>query len=117
MAVNDCSVPPGWEQNPSAWAKRCLLAGLAAFGLAVSTYLALYQLHVLGGVWDPFFADGSRAVLKWTKPVPDAAFGVAAYTTEVVITFIGGHDRWRTMPWTVMAFGAVTAVGARRASR
>jgi hypothetical protein len=78
----------------------------------ISTYLTLYQLHVIGGVWDPVFPAGSPAVLSWTKPVPDAAFGVGAYAAEIVLSFLGGRDRWRSTPWPAVAFGSVTAIGA-----
>jgi Vitamin K epoxide reductase family len=81
-------------------------------GLGVSGYLTLYQLGVFKTVWDPFFRSGSRAVLDWTHPFPDAALGVAAYAAEVALSFIGGRDRWRTLPWTVIAFGVVIISGA-----
>jgi uncharacterized membrane protein len=35
-----------------------------------------------------------------------------AYGTEFVLTFIGGRSRWRTAPWTVLAFGFVILNGA-----
>ena len=35
-----------------------------------------------------------------------------AYGTEVVLTFVGGRSRWRTAPWTVLAFGFVIINGA-----
>jgi len=37
---------------------------------------------------------------------------VVAYAAELALTFIGPEDRWRTLPWTVVAFGAVIACGA-----
>jgi uncharacterized membrane protein len=104
--------PPGWDENPTAWPKRRRIAVLAFAGLCVSTYLTLYQLDVISTVWDPFFAHGSVAVLGWTHPFPDAALGVLAYAAELALSFIGGPDRWRTLPWTVIAFGAVILAGA-----
>jgi hypothetical protein len=67
---------------------------------------------VVPEVWDPFFSRGSSAVLEWTRPFPDAALGVLAYAAEVGLTLIGGEDRWRTRPWTVLAFGVVIVCGA-----
>jgi hypothetical protein len=104
--------PPGWDENPTAWPKRRRVAALAFAGLCVSAYLTLYQVGVFSSVWDPFFVHGSRSVLEWTHPFPDAALGVAAYAAEITLSFIGGPDRWRTMPWTVIAFGIVIASGA-----
>jgi len=111
--VPDDAVPPGFGHNPTAWRRRGLLLVLAAAGLAVATYLTLYQVGVLAEPWDPIFgAASSRTVLDLTEPVPDAAAGALAYATEVVLLLIGGADRWRTMPWTCLALGAVLSAGA-----
>jgi uncharacterized membrane protein len=112
MSDMSAAVPPGWDENPTAWPKRLRIAALAFTGLCVSAYLTLYQLGAISSVWDPFFAHGSVAVLNWTHPFPDAALGVLAYAAELTLTFIGGPDRWRTLPWTVLAFGGVILSGA-----
>jgi hypothetical protein len=104
--------PPGWDENPTALPKRRRLAALAFVGLCVASYLTLYQVGVFADVWDPFFGRGSVAVLDWTHPFPDAALGVVAYAAEVGLSLIGGEDRWRTKPWTVIAFGVVIVSGA-----
>jgi hypothetical protein len=102
--TEDRSIPPGFDRNPTAWPRRIFLAALASLGLGVSAYLTLFQIGVLQSVWDPFFR--SPKVLEFLG-FPDAALGAMAYGTEVVLSFIGGRERWRTMPWTVLAFGAV----------
>ena len=56
-------------------------------GLAVASYLTLFQLGVLEEVWDPWF--DSPTVLELTAPVPDAAAGVLAYGTELVLLVLG----------------------------
>jgi uncharacterized membrane protein len=65
------------------------LAGLAVLGFAVSSYLASFQLGLIGAVWDPFFATGSERVLTSTVsrllPVPDATLGTAAYAADAII--------------------------------
>ena len=96
-------------ENPATWSRRIALAALAFLGLCVAGYLTLFQLGVLSSVWDPFFR--SREVLGFVD-FPDAALGVLAYATEIVLSFIGGRERWRTMPWTVLAFGVVILSGA-----
>jgi uncharacterized membrane protein len=101
--------PPGYDENPTVWTRRIFLAVLASLGLGVSAYLTLFQIGVIPSVWDPFFQ--SPKVLEFLG-FPDAALGVLAYGTEVVLSFIGGRDRWRTMPWAVLAFGAVILSGA-----
>jgi len=109
--------PPGWSTNPSAWHQRLPLVALAVAGAGVASYLALYQLRVLAGVWDPFFGAGSRTILdsavSTILPVPDAAVGAAGYLVDAVTGLIGGRARWRTMPWIVILFGiAVGPLGA-----
>jgi Vitamin K epoxide reductase family len=96
-------------ENPTTWSRRIALAALALLGLCVAGYLTLFQLGVLSSVWDPFFR--SREVLGFVD-FPDAALGVLAYGTEIVLSFIGGRERWHTMPWTVLAFGFVILSGA-----
>jgi Vitamin K epoxide reductase family len=104
------AVPPGWDENPTSFGHRLLLAALAFAGLLVALYLTLYQLGAYDTVWDPFF--DSRTVLDLTEPVPDALAGVLAYATELVLLAIGGRARWRTHPWVCLLLGAVLTAGA-----
>jgi uncharacterized membrane protein len=109
--------PPGWTVNPSAWSQRLPIVALALAGTAIAIYLALYQLRLIGAVWEPFFADGSRRVLdsavSRVLPVPDAALGAAGYLADAVTGLVGGRARWRTLPWMVILFGlAVGPLGA-----
>jgi uncharacterized membrane protein len=102
-------IPPGWEANPSAWNERIPIVVLALVGFAIATYLSLFQLDVVGTVWEPFFGDDSRVILTSevsnVLPVPDAALGAAGYLVDAVTGAIGGTARWRTMPWIVVIFG------------
>jgi len=109
--------PPGWSVNPSSWRQRLPIVGLALAGTAIALYLALYQWGVLGWVWEPFFGDGSARILdSWVSkvlPIPDAALGAAGYLLDAATGAIGGHARWKTMPWVVILFGvAVGPLGA-----
>jgi hypothetical protein len=60
-------------------------------------------------VWEPFFGQGSDAVLhsplSRVLPIPDAALGALAYLFDAVAGAIGGTKRWSTMPWMVVLFG------------
>jgi hypothetical protein len=102
-------VPQGFDENPTRWSRRILIIVLALVGLCLSVYLTLYQMNAFSSVWDPFFR--SKQVLEYLG-IPDAAFGVLAYGTEIVLSLIGGRQKWRTMPWTVLAFGVVILIGA-----
>ncbi len=110
------SVPPGWDENPTAWTKRLSLAARAFVGLCIATCLTLYQLGVFSNIWEPFFGNGSREVLtsafSRSLPVPDASLGALAYLGEIVLSFVGGSERWRTVPWTTVALGFVVGSGA-----
>lgn len=109
--------PPGWDSNPSAWSERIPIVVLALVGVAISGYLALFQLDVIRSVWEPFFGDGSRTILtsgvSHVLPIPDAALGAFSYLLDAVTGVIGGEERWRTRPWIVVIFGlAVGPLGA-----
>lgn len=109
--------PPGWSKNPSEWGERIPIVALALGGTAIATYLTLYQIDVMSGVWEPFFGDGSRTILNskvsHILPIPDAALGAFGYLLDAVTGSIGGAKRWRTMPWMVILFGmAVGPLGA-----
>jgi uncharacterized membrane protein len=97
-------------------ARRAVIAGLALAGLAIAVYLTLYQLGIVPTVWEPFFGDGSRRVLhspiSRLLPVPDASLGAMGYLVEIVTDLIGGRERWRTAPKTVLFFGAVAGAMA-----
>ncbi|MFP3913635.1 MAG: vitamin K epoxide reductase family protein [Actinomycetota bacterium] len=105
--------PPGWSTNPSTWSQRLPIVVLALAGTAVAAYLSLFQLHVIDTVWEPFFGDGSRQILRessfsrfWERlGLSDAALGAAGYLADAVTGVIGGTRRWRTMPWIVLVFG------------
>lgn len=105
--------PPGWNNNPSAWSQRFPIVALAVTGLGIALYLSLYQLRVLGHVWEPFFPGGSRLVLRESgiaRLIPDALIGAFFYLLEVVFGAVGGRQRWRTHPWAVLV-EAVLAAG------
>jgi len=101
--------PPGFDEDPTRWSRRIPILALALTGLCLSVYLTLFQIDVLSDVWDPFFR--SERVLQYLG-IPDAALGALAYGTEIVLSLIGGRQKWRTMPWTVLAFGIVILSGA-----
>ncbi|WP_447954045.1 heavy metal-binding domain-containing protein [Sphingopyxis chilensis] len=109
-------IPPGWAYTPSSWLQRAPIAALAVFGFLIARYLGAYQLGHVGSVWEPFFAgsgemkgamNGTEAIITsyvskaW--PIPDGALGAVVYMLELVMTWMGGKDRWRTMPWMVLA--------------
>jgi uncharacterized membrane protein len=102
-------VPPGWSYNPSSWSERLPLIGLALLGTLIAGYLALYQTGVIQSVWDPFFGQGTKTILKSSVsrilPIPDAALGAIGYVLDAVSGAVGGRQRWRTMPWIVIVFG------------
>lgn len=107
-------IPPGWAHNPSTWPRRLPALVLGLTGCAISVYLTLYQMDVLSNVWEPFFGDGSRFILKESAvarycPVPDASLGALAYLLDVVFDCLGGSARWRTAPWAVLGLGLVAA--------
>lgn len=105
--------PPGWQQNPSSWAQRIPIIVLALIGTGIATHLALFQEDLIPRVWEPFFGDGSRVILKESGfsrffeqfIVGDAAIGAFAYLMDAVTGAIGGTKRWKTMPWIVIVFG------------
>ena len=110
-------VPPGWSYNPSSWLQRAPIITLAVISFFASRYLAAFQLGHIDTAWDPFFADGTRRVLTsdvsraW--PISDAGLGSISYVLEALMGFMGGQDRWRTMPWMVTFFGIlVVPLGA-----
>lgn len=106
---NDDTIPPGWTYNPAKWNQRIPIIILALVGMAISSYLAIYQLQWIDTVWEPFFGDGSITILNskvsHILPIPDAALGAFAYLVDAVTGVIGGEKRWRTKPWIVILFG------------
>jgi uncharacterized membrane protein len=103
------NIPPGWDYNPASWPQRIPIIILAMVGFFVALYLALYQWRILDTVWEPFFGDGSIAILNSSishiLPIPDAALGAFGYLIDAVAGVIGGTRRWRSMPWIVILFG------------
>ena len=102
--------PPGWSYNPSGWMQRGPIIAMAFVGFFISRYLAAYQLGHIAYPWDPF-GDGTRQVLdsevSKAFPISDAGLGAATYVIEALSGFMGGRNRWRTMPWMVGMFGVL----------
>ena len=105
-------IPPEWGYNPASWLQRVPVGVLALFGFLAARYMAAYQMGHIDATWEPFFAgsgdlNGTEAIITspmskaW--PVADAGLGAVVYALELVMTFMGGRDRWRTMPWMVLA--------------
>jgi nucleoside-diphosphate-sugar epimerase/uncharacterized membrane protein len=99
-------VPPGWAYTPASWLQRLPIAVFGLIGFLIARYMAAYQLGHIDHAWDPFFGVGTQTIITsdmskaW--PIPDAGLGAVAYLLEVLMTFMGGKDRWRTMPWMVL---------------
>ena len=105
-------IPPEWGYNPASWLQRVPVGVLALFGFLIARYMAAYQMGHIDATWEPFFAgsgdlNGTETIITspmskaW--PVADAGLGAVVYALELVMTFMGGRDRWRTMPWMVLA--------------
>jgi hypothetical protein len=101
-------IPPGWTYNPSTWHQRAPMIVLGFIGWLISRYLAAFQLGYIDRMWEPFFGDGTVRVLtsEMSKmwPISDAGLGATAYTFEMLMAWMGGKTRWRTMPWMVTFF-------------
>ncbi|HSL58491.1 MAG TPA: vitamin K epoxide reductase family protein [Acidimicrobiales bacterium] len=109
----DQEQPHGWDNNPAAWSQRLPIIVLALIGTVVAGWLALYQQEMTDTVWEPFFGDGTKEIVRESGfsrfferfPVGDAALGMFGYLADAVTGAIGGTKRWRTMPWIVLIFG------------
>jgi uncharacterized membrane protein len=85
--------------NPSlSIANRARTSILIFVGLCISIYLALFQLHVLPSVWDPFFSIGSIQVLESplssALPVPDSLIGAFGYFCEMITLLVGSTQKF-----------------------
>jgi uncharacterized membrane protein len=98
---------------------KALLA-LAVIGLAVSGYLAAFQLGLIDHVWDPVFGSGSEQVLtsavSRALPVPDALLGAGAYLVDAVlagavIARLGQRRVVVTALAVIASLGGVAAIG------
>lgn len=105
-------VPPGWAYTPSSWLQRMPIGVLALIGFFISRILGAYQLGHIDTVLEPFFAgsggmNGTETIITsdaskaW--PIPDGALGGIVYMAELVMVWMAGKTRWRTMPWMVLA--------------
>ena len=85
--------PPGWDNHPSSWGQRIPIVVLAIVGVAVSGYLALFQLNIIGSVWEPVFGDGSRVILIFGLAVgPLGAISILLVVLQPVLL-----DAWCTL--------------------
>jgi len=108
MAKPGPVIPPGWSYNPSSWHQRAPMIVAAFAGWLISRYLAAFQLGYVDTVWEPFFGNGTAEVLtsevSKAFPISDAGLGAVAYALEMLMAWMGGATRWRSMPWMVTFF-------------
>lgn len=113
MNLND-TIPWGRKSNPSLWSKRAPLLLMAIAGFLIALYLGLYQLHVFSNVWEPFFGDGTDAVVKSSfsrsLPIPDGLIGAFGYLCDIILVSIGDSVRWKTKPWAVILYAVLVAI-------
>ena len=113
MTLND-TIPWGSSSNPSSWNKRIFLLILAIVGFLIALYLGLYQLHVFQNVWEPFFGNGTNAVVKSSfsrsLPIPDGLIGAFGYLCDIILVSIGDSSRWKTKPWAVILYSILIAM-------
>jgi hypothetical protein len=103
--------------SPSRWSRRFLIAALAAAAMCIAIYLGLYQVRVIGTVWDPLFGRGSELVLdsrvsqaiRRFTILPDSILGAVAYGCELLFALIGSSERYRQHRWLVLLFGLNSA--------
>jgi nucleoside-diphosphate-sugar epimerase/uncharacterized membrane protein len=113
-------VPPGWAYTPASWLQRMPIGVLALIGFLISRVLGAYQLGHIDTVWEPFFAGSGdmKGVMNGTEtiitsdmskawPIADGALGAIVYTLELVMVWMAGKDRWRTMPWMVLGLAVL----------
>ena len=113
MTLDD-TIPWGSSSNPSAWRKRIFLLILAIMGFLIAFYLGLYQLHVFKNVWEPFFGNGTNAVVKSSfsrsLPIPDGLIGAFGYLCDIILVSIGDSVRWKTKPWAVILYSILVGM-------
>lgn len=104
-------IPPGWNYTPASWVQRLPIAIFALIGFFIARYMTAYQLGYIDHAWDPFFGTGTETIITSAEskawPIADAGLGAVVYMLELVMTFMGGKDRWRTMPWMVLALAVL----------
>jgi hypothetical protein len=68
----------------------------AAAGFALSSYLALYQLGLVGPVWEPFFGLGAAEVLysrAWRSlPLPESVVSAFGFFAAMAVSVVLGGD-------------------------
>ncbi len=113
MNSND-TIPWGRTSNPSSWSKRRPLLLMAIAGFLIALYLGLYQMHVFSTVWEPFFGNGTNAVVKSSfsrsLPIPDGLIGAFGYLCDMILVSIGDGVRWKTKPWAVILYAILVAM-------
>ena len=113
MNLND-DIPWGRSSNPSSWSKRFPLLIMALAGFFIALYLGFYQLHIFATVWEPFFGNGTNAVVNssfsQSLPIPDGLIGAFGYLCDIILVSIGDSVRWKTKPWVVILYSILIAM-------
>jgi uncharacterized membrane protein len=92
-------------------AQRTAISILIFVGFCISTYLGLFQLHVLHSVWDPIFTVGSIQVLESSLskalPLPDSLLGAFGYFCEFITFLLGSTQRFGRGSWILFLYSLI----------
>jgi hypothetical protein len=102
--------PPGWGFNPSARRYRMRAVAVCCIGLVLATACLLHTRGFIDRLWEPLpMIDDDGWILPPLR-APWPSLDLVGFAVVLVLTSIGGADRWRTRPRTVIAAGVAAAL-------
>ena len=111
MGASASLAPPGWQVNPSVAGQRASIVTLGLAGMLLATVCAM---HAKGAVrlWEPLPVITAEGWVLPAVPAPLPELDLIGFAAIVLLTMLGGADRWRTRPKLVLANAAAVGLTA-----
>lgn len=102
--------PAGWGFNPSNARHRIRAWACGAGGLALSVVCLLHAHGIVDPLWEPWPVVDANGWILPAARAPWPELDVIGFATMLVLAALGGDDRWRARPRTVIAMGVAAAL-------
>ena len=98
--------------NPSVKGQRASIVALGVAGMILALVCTMHAKGAIPRLWEPLPVVTAEGWVLPAVPAPMPELDLIGFAAVVLLTSLGGDERWRTRPRLVFATGAAVALTA-----